>query len=189
MFFEKFNKKEFAFDPRYPDLEGGNAAFGCSMAYGLGVESNQDWPSLLGVYNAGQPGSSNDRITRLAIEYIKTYHPEKIYVMWTFKDRREWIDKKNNPLRFVPSSERTRNTIWHRAYTLLHSEPNNDYNYTKNKLLLEALCERYSVVLRQTYVYDHNMHKYPLGSDGAHPGPLWHQEVADYFKGLDNESN
>jgi hypothetical protein len=183
MFFKNLNDTEFAFNPRNSYLQGQDAAFGCSMTYGLGVDENQAWPSLVGVYNLGQPGSSNDRIVRLAIEYINDYRPNNIFVMWTFPERREWIDKKGTPIRFVPSSERHKNTIWHRAHTLLDSEENDKYNYNKNKLLLQTYCSLHCVNLHQTYVYNHNMHVYPLGKDNAHPGPLWHKEVAEYFNG------
>ena len=75
---------------------GGDAAFGCSFTFGYGVNHEQSWPALMGLYNCGQSGSSNDRITRLAIEYINTYSPKNIYIMWTIKSRREWIDEENN---------------------------------------------------------------------------------------------
>ena len=65
------------------------AAFGCSYTFGYGV--NQHYPGLLDAVNCGINGASNDLIARLAITYCKTFKPTEIYVMWTFKTRREHI--------------------------------------------------------------------------------------------------
>ena len=46
-----------------------------------------DWPEV-----------QNDKICRLAIEYIRIAKPDTIFVMWTFPNRREWIDEDGNVL-------------------------------------------------------------------------------------------
>ena len=52
---------------------------GCSFTYGTGVEPHESWPKLLGINNFGLPGSSNDKICRLAIEYIRIAKPDAIF--------------------------------------------------------------------------------------------------------------
>ena len=80
-----------------PD-EGVDAAFGCSYTFGYGVGTC--WPELVGVTNLGQNGASNDQIARLAISYCKTFNPTNIYVMWTFKERREHTEETGGLSKF-----------------------------------------------------------------------------------------
>ena len=154
----------------------GSGAFGCSFTYGTGVVLNNTWPYLLGTSNYGLPGSSNDRICRLAIEYINLTNPNKIYVMWTFKNRREWIDEDNNILRFKSDDV---NFKWEEAHLELHNEHWDNYNYNKNKLLLENFCVNNNVELYQLNVSDIKYND--LGDDGLHPGKEWHINVSEHF--------
>ena len=49
----------------------GRGAFVVVLPHGTGVEPYEAWPKLVGANNYGLPGSSNDKICRLAIEYIR----------------------------------------------------------------------------------------------------------------------
>ncbi len=181
MFFNKTNNNELFFDPKYPNRLGADAGFGCSATWGEGVEIGQDWCNLLNLYNGGQPGSSNDRICRLAIEYINQYSPNRIYVLWTLKERREFIDENNQPLRFNPTHKPNQNKFWHKSMVMLGNEKFDNYNYIKNKTMLEAYCGWKGVELYQLDMEKFPFHKYPLGSDGMHPGKDWHINIAKEF--------
>lgn len=165
----------------------GRGAFGCSFTYGTGVEYDEAWPKLIGANNYGLPGSSNDKICRLAIEYISIAKPDAIFVMWTFENRREWIDEDGNVLRFKADDVRklpgrSNRYKWEEAHFELYNKHWDHYNYSKNKLLLENFCVNTDVKLYQLYVsdIDHTlMNSY--GSDKAHPGKEWHIHVSENF--------
>ena len=155
----------------------GAAAFGCSFTSGTGVDI--PWPKLLGVHNYGQPGASNDYICRVAIEYISKTNTDKIFVMWTFPNRREWIDEDGNVLRFKADDVKFK---WEEANLELQNSEWDKYNISKNKLLLENYCTNNNVKLFQMNVddIDHRlMNSY--GSDNSHPGVSWHVNVSEIF--------
>lgn len=158
---------------------GGDAAFGCSFTFGYGVNHEQSWPALMGLYNCGQSGSSNDRIARLAIEYINTYSPKNIYIMWTIKSRREWIDEENNILRFKVDDSNLKYK-WQEAHLELSNTNADNYNYQKNKLLLDNYNMDTKIHTIHIDSIDHTT--LPLGSDNSHPGIKWHEAVTEYFK-------
>jgi len=186
MFYKKLNTSELIFEPRGTEAKS-TAAFGCSSTYGMGVEYEQTFAYQLNAYNVGQPGSSNDRICRLAIEYINTYCPEKIYVFWTFDTRREWINSNGDAIRFIPGHTRYGGEFWHKAHVQLGNPDNNEYNYCRNKLMLETYCELKNVKLRQLAYSEFPTHTYPLGTDDQHPGPLWHDWITREFQKQDKE--
>lgn len=179
MYFDNFDLSQLE-ENRNLTTPGGDAAFGCSFTFGYGIEHENSWPSLLGVYNCGQSGSSNDRITRLAIQYINTYNPKNIYVMWTIFSRREWIDEDNQILRFK-TDDASNGYAWQNAHIELANHNWDVYNYHKNLLLLQTYCKVNNVQLHDTNLFTPDPKKYPLASDNSHPGVEWHAVVADNF--------
>ena len=164
------------------------AAFGCSFTFGTGVDEKQHWPGLMGIVNCGQPGSSNDKITRLAVTYCKNFKPSSIYVMWTFPQRREWVDEQGNMIAFKNLSELEIKNIlsqkfvsWDNTHLFLMNDLWDEYNYTKNKLLLESFCTANNIKLFQTTVTEIDHGNYPKARDNMHPGPEWHINVAASF--------
>jgi hypothetical protein len=181
--FSKFDETGYTVHvPKYPDLLGNDASFGCSLTYGIGVELFEDWPSLLGLYNAGQPGASNDQIARHAITYINDFAPSAIYVMWTYSSRREWVDDNGFCKRFIPGSKQDAGSDWHNAITMLSNSYNDEYNLTKNQLLLRNFCENKYIKLYELMHNTIDRTQYPFGSDNAHPDKSWHKEVSVEFK-------
>jgi hypothetical protein len=167
---------------RNSNQKGKDAAFGCSLTYGIGVEEGEDWPSLLNLYNYGRPGSSNDRAVRHAIEYILEHNPENIYVMWTFNERSEYIDSNGNTLKYNPSRQENFDKQWHKSLTLLSNSYYDNYNQSRNELLLRTFCRLHQVTLYELYYKDCPIINFSKGSDGAHPGADWHAHVAEKFK-------
>lgn len=157
--------------------ENRDAAFGCSFTFGQA--SNTPWPEVLGIVNCGQPGSSNDKIARLAITYCKTFKPKEIYVMWTFAQRREWV----NELGFYTNYKgeiKENNYITSHLFELTNDKWD-EYNYEKNKLLLQSFCSANNIKLNETTVTEVSRTEYPPGRDKMHPGPDWHVVVAEKF--------
>jgi hypothetical protein len=155
-----------------------NAAFGCSCTFGTGV--NQPWPEQLGVVNCGQPGASNDKIARLAIAYCNTFNPQKIYVMWTFAQRREWINEKGYVLAY--KNQTIDNTKeWLYSHATLMNDVWDEYNYDKNQLLLRSYCKLNNIELAETHVTELPKINYAPARDNTHPGPDWHLNVTANF--------
>jgi hypothetical protein len=160
---------------------GVSAAFGCSCTFGSSVDEHHTWANILELANCGQPGSSNDKIARLAISYIKTFKPTDIYVCWTFPSRREWVDPKGNMIRSFCRTFNEQRIDADSALFYLSNLRWDDYNYEKNKMLLESICYMHNVILHQTSVFKHPHDQYPRGRDLAHPGPDWHVIIAEQF--------
>lgn len=165
---------------------GSPAAFGCSFTFGTGV--NDPWPEQLSLVNCGQPGSSNDKITRLAVSYCKQFMPNAIYVMWTFPQRREWVDEHGNVIAFKNVTTDEAEQImqqsfvsWDNAHLYLMNDLWNDYNYQKNRLLLESYCTANNIELNQSTVTELTPRNYAPARDSMHPGPDWHMNIASIF--------
>jgi hypothetical protein len=170
------------FQPRASQHLGKSAAFGCSFTFGIGVEEGQDWPSILGLYNLGRPGSSNDRLVRMAVDYVFKYRPDNIHVLWAYPERREWLDQDNVLKKFNPVSKHNQNTYWHKSHTLLSNAHADAYNFDRNRLLLHTVCQLNNVRVLELRVENMRIRDFGLGSDGSHPGPDWHVHVADVFR-------
>jgi hypothetical protein len=160
---------------------GASAAFGCSYTFGYGI--NDPYPVLLDAVNCGLSGASNDQIARLAITYCKTFKPKKIYVMWTFKARREHIHENGALEKFRNLSEEAikeelKSPTWLSSYLTLMNDKSDHYNYQKNKLMLFNFCENNNIVLRQKEILDLPKANFSLARDNDHPGPDWHTNIA-----------
>lgn len=153
------------------------AAFGCSFTFGQA--SNTPWPEVLGIVNCGQPGSSNDKIARLAITYCKEFEPKEIYVMWTFAQRREWVNELGFYIKYKGEIKANYHITSHLFE--LTNDKWDEYNYEKNKLLLQSFCSANNIKLNETTVTDVSRLQYPPGRDNMHPGPDWHVVVAEQF--------
>jgi hypothetical protein len=164
--------------------QGQSAAFGCSYTFGYGV--NNPWPKLLGIANLGQNGASNDMITRLAISYCETFKPKDIYVLWTFPHRREHIIENGGLDKYRNMSTKTldeefKNRTWRSSYLELSNDKADEYNFTKNKLLLTHYCAMYNIELNQATIFDFPKDEFPLARDNDHPGKDWHTNVAGHL--------
>ncbi len=164
--------------------QGQSAAFGCSYTFGYGV--NNPWPKLLGVANLGQNGASNDMIVRLAISYCETFKPKDIYVLWTFPHRREHIIENGGLDKYRNMSTKTldeefKNRTWRSSYLELSNDKADEYNFTKNKLLLTHYCAMYNIELNQATIFDFPKDEFPLARDNDHPGKDWHTNVAGHL--------
>jgi hypothetical protein len=160
---------------------GASAAFGCSYTFGYGV--NDPYPVLLDAVNCGLSGASNDQIARLAITYCKTFKPSEIYVMWTFKARREYVHETGALEKFRNLSEEAikeelKSPTWLSSYLTLMNDKSDHYNYQKNKLMLFNFCENNDIVLRQKEITDLPKSLFSLARDNDHPGPDWHTNIA-----------
>ena len=165
---------------------GEPAAFGCSFTFGSGT--NHPWPSYLDIVNCGQPGSSNDKIARLVISYCRQFQPNCVYVMWTFPQRREWVDEYGNVIAFKNVTQAEAEQImrqpfvsWDNSHLYLMNDLWDSYNYQKNRLLVESYCGASDIKLYQSTVTELGPRNYAPARDNMHPGPDWHINIASIF--------
>jgi hypothetical protein len=178
-----YNINEWGYRGQIQPGNSVNAAFGCSHTFGAAVNESHHWPGILELTNCGQPGSSNDKIVRIAISYINTFSPKSIYVLWTYNSRREWIDAYGKIYCFKSLSPaekeaqlKTMDFNWQTSHIVTSNDTWDEYNYEKNKLLLSSFCKSKEVKLNEISVYDHPHGGY--ARDLQHPGADWHAAIA-----------
>ena len=172
---------EWRYRGRLVPAMGAAAAFGCSYTFGYGI--NQHWPGLLGAVNCGINGGSNDLIARLAITYCKTFQPKEIYVLWTFKARREHVNDDGSLIKFRNLSQEAFKKemaapTWFSSYMMVMNDKIDYHNYQKNKILLYSFCDANGIKLHQKELDDLPKTDFPLARDNDHPGADWHANVA-----------
>ena len=158
---------------RGQEFAGEVGVVGDSFVFGLGVA--HAFPHILSMDNMGYPSASNDMIVRHAIQYIRNYAPATVVVCWTYGYRREWIRPDGKVYRFKNMDMDTPDDyFW--LMSELQNEPWDNYNYYKNKLLIESFCAVNNVKLLQ--IDNHVIVNDKKGADGKHPGQEWHNAVA-----------
>jgi len=195
MYFEnEFQLDDFKKTRGQPELLGLDVAVGCSYTYGDGVDPDQAWPSLLNTFNLGQGGSSNDSIMRRLVHYINRFNDVKnVYILWTHRPRREYIDTNSNEFcTFYPNlaeSPRQIDTGMKLAFMVLQNKNYDEYNILKNKFIVESICKVHNINLFQLEIINTDPFKFGVGSDGSHPDHHWHRHVADMFINMKRAHN
>ena len=157
-----------------------NIALGCSHTFGIGVEPNEAWPSLLSLTNLGMPGCSTDYCARTLEDYLKKHTVDTVYILYPNKNRFEYIEK-GEVFQSLPTD---RNRI---MFMETHDEVWCQENYFNQQVKIEQLCNAHNALLvdleldNLTAILDFP-DKWPIGTDGAHFGPQWHLWVSDLFK-------
>lgn len=149
---------------RYRDtIEPGEnipASFGCSHAFGYGV--NLPYAKIIGFANCAVNGISNDAIVRMAYTYCEQFKPNKICILWTMSNRREYITDSGSIEKFKANENQNllglQNSNW------------DQYNLQKNKIFITNYCKANNIKLLQ-YDFKNNDNK---ARDKLHPGPEWH---------------
>lgn len=154
-------------------------AFGCSHTWGVGVESHEAWPYLLGAKNYGVGGASGDHVVRIASDIIPKERPEIVYCLWPDWSRFEYI--KNGE--FYQSLPTDPDRI---EFMSTHDDDWCRQNFSKNLSALEQICTEQNARLIDMTLYDlipfiDHADQWPLSKLGHHYSPLWHEWVADLF--------
>ena len=165
---------------RDAEFTGEIGIVGDSFVFGIGT--THAFPHILEVDNLGMPSASNDRIVRHAIQYIRNYEPHTVIVCWTYGYRREWIKPSGAPYNFKRLNKELKPIDEHLAELQNHEYDN--YNYYKNKLLIESFCAVNKVKLIQ--IDNHYIPNDAEGTDNKHPGQNWHNRMAKEVKKLIN---
>jgi len=165
---------------RDAEFAGEIGIVGDSFVFGLGT--THAFPHILKVDNLGMPSASNDRIVRHAIQYIRNYEPHTVIVCWTYGFRREWIKPDGSPYNFKRPGKTLMPIDEHLAE--LQNQHYDEYNYYKNRLLIELFCEVNKVKLIQ--IDNHWINNDNAAVDNKHPGQNWHNRMAIEVKRLIN---
>tara|TARA_B110000285_G_C15050800_1_gene576881 strand:+ start:391 stop:885 length:495 start_codon:yes stop_codon:yes gene_type:complete len=155
-------------------------ALGCSHTYGIGVERNEAWPSLLGLVNYGVPGCSSDLVARTLPKILEKEQPDTVYILWPdwtrfeyFKDG-EWKQSHptdSNRIEFMES----------------HPEEWLHENFKQQVAKVNEMCKGIKVnamTLDDLIPFINNADMWPLSKLGHHYAPEWHQWVAEIFEKL-----
>lgn len=156
---------------------------GCSFTEGIGLPYETTWPERLAAkipgavaVNLGQGGHSCDYTARSIYKTLEIIKPDLVAILWPPKERYEDIIKKSI-MSVAPNDDRF---AFARLYT---NEDYIEYQYQKNVLLVQHLCDTQGV---QFISFPSEMglplcdrQQYPLARDDMHPGPGWQQAVAD----------
>ena len=161
-------------------------AFGCSHTYGIGVEVDEAWPSLLAAMNFGVPGCSADLISRILPTVVNDSRPYTIFILWPDWTRFE-IFQNNKWQQSLPSDKDRIN------FMASHDEQWLKNNFAEQVQKVRNYCDINSLKLVDMTLYDLIPHidhadHWPLSKFGHHYGPQWHQWVADIFDRADKEN-
>ena len=74
--------------------------------------------------------------------------------------------------------EEFKNKTWRSSYLELSNIKADQYNLTKNRLLLNHYCSIYNIKLNEASIFDMPKKEYPLARDNDHPGADWHTNMA-----------
>lgn len=140
------------------------ASFGCSHAFGYGV--NVPYAKIIGFANCAVNGISNDAIVRMAYTYCEQFKPNKICILWTMPNRREYVEEDGTIQKFKAEEN-------HQLLALQNSNWD-QYNLEKNKIFISSYCKANNIKLLE---YDF-MNNDKGARDGLHPGPDWHVNMA-----------
>lgn len=193
----EFNEYGFRSDSFESQSDINILTCGCSMTVGVGVDQHENWTNQLKLklekytgksvtaWNLATAGASPDYVTRSIWKVDTLLNPEMVFVYWPAMTRLELPDLNkpgkiiqsfmgddNFPKHFIDEDYLffllTRNTIFLSEY----------FKNKKTKFFENPIVE----TAGQHVMLDHN----PLwidtaARDGIHPGPDWHERVAEYY--------
>jgi len=159
---------------------------GDSDTFGIGVEHDKIWPSLLDtdatVLNLSVPGISIDGLARIVAQTIQALGNtvDAVLIHYPSMSLREFVSKRYKG-----------GVHTHRNYNLPYADwwdhidwQSNNYNFHKNRLLMENICARHDVDYYDLYINREDK-KVPFDfvEYGVYSsiGPHTHQAIANYF--------
>lgn len=205
----KFGQKEIRYDFnnygfRCEDIEEKTdehfsvVTLGCSVASGHGLNVEDRFSDILCKkiqnvvthkkvknYNIAMPGHSNDYIARALYKSLHTIDPDLIVILFTFRNRYEWINEAGMPNQYSPDDKHLLE-LFNDNFLM--------YMFFKNILIIDLLCAMgkkpfisgsldpliHEVLVNSDY-YVGYLERDNLAFDGEHPGIEKHKEWANLF--------
>lgn len=160
-------------------------SLGMSCSFGLGVKYNETYFDIISkklnipVLNFAIPGASSDTVARtvscIIPHWINKVNKIKVILGWPYSLRREiFLDNFKSSINF-------QNDPPIKEYHKLLDDTSNEYNQEKNQILVRSICKSYNIPLYEIPDSLYLNLEIDKASDGFHPGPMWHQAVADWF--------
>ena len=168
---------------------------GCSMTVGVGVDQNETWTEQLKVkiarhtgksvtaWNIATSGASPDYVVRSLWKVDHLLKPNMTFVYWPPITRLELPNGHNK------ITQTALGDPWYPK--LLVDEDYLHYSFQKNLIFLENYYHQrnsifYSNPVIETLVQHQMQDDNPFqvntdARDGMHPGPDWHERVAEYY--------
>jgi hypothetical protein len=159
---------------------------GDSDSFGIGVEHNKIWPNLLDtdatVLNLSVPGISTDGLARIVTQTVQALGStiDAVLIHYPSMSLREFVSKRYKG-----------GVHTHRNYNLPYKDwwdhidwQSNNYNFNKNRLLMENVCARYKVAYHDLYINrDDKKVPFDFVEYGVYSsiGPHTHRAIANYF--------
>ncbi len=178
---------------------------GCSYTYGdeLASPEQERWSTHLArmrsieVVNIAQPGSSNAKIFRDTINYIRVHQPSAVMVMWSaferfemyHMDKADWLQVSPSRLdggeKYITKNKRA----WSEFYALLVNRETMLLNTLNHMVMLEWICQELNIELVQGWFHENCYKEYcrlvDLAERNNHPVAL---EIKSLFNSLSDAS-
>ena len=188
-----FNEHGFRSDPFNIKSDINVLAVGCSMTVGVGVDQNENWPNRLkqkiiektqksvSMWNLATSGASCDYVSRIIAKSISSLQPNLIVIFWPPISRLEIPTQyEGKIIQGFPHMDIFPKELVDEKYFI--------YNFRKNKLLVDAISKNYDIPIISNPVFEIDPlgRKFPFikdtsGRDGQHPGPTWHENIANWY--------
>lgn len=155
---------------------GDPMAVGCSITYGVGVDVDQTWHSLIGRhYCIAQPGASMEAIWRLLRHWITVVNPPLIRLLTPPMGRRECL---------MPNGDDNFKHFQAGSPNGILPEFSHETEIQVHQLrMLDAIKHCVGdTPLRIVTWEDVAAECTDLGTDARHPGPKSHEAIAKHFK-------
>jgi hypothetical protein len=159
---------------------------GDSDTFGIGIEHDKIWPNLIdteaAVLNLSVPGISTDGLARLVAQTVQTLGNsiDAVLIHYAPMSLREFVSKRYKG-----------GVHTHRNYNLPYADwwdhidwQSNNYNFNKNRLLMESICAQYNIAYYDLYINrDDKKVPFDFVEYGVYSsiGPATHQAIANYF--------
>jgi hypothetical protein len=176
----KLNSKGYR-DTEWTDADLNNSIWcvGHSDVFGIGVDADKTWPSLISGINLGIAGAAWDTFARTISSGLAVYKPRCIVIQATTKERKEYVSEKCQQV-VLPSMP---------AYLLPHKEiwkysddVAEQYAYEKNLAFIIAECRAHGVEL---IIFDLDnrweLIKQDSAVDKQHIGVATHKQIAEFI--------
>jgi hypothetical protein len=171
-------------------------ALGGSDTFGTGNLYEDLWHQQLSkltnttIYNLGIGGGSSDTIARLLSGWIEHIKPTKVFIAWPPMARWELFLEDRIKILSVGSisderfeSNKDFNEDYMKHYML--NDNNSIMNFYKNKIFVQALCDKFNIKLYQYYLTDiQSEYKNSFARDNSHAGVDLHTRIAKDFYNL-----
>ena len=156
-------------------------AFGCSHTYGIGVNPEHAWPSLLGAINYGVPGCSSDLIARTMPNILNKHQPSEVYVLWPDWGRFEYKEQGKIKQSLATDSNRIQFMSTATDEWLLS-------NFNKQVTTVKNLCSEIRLIHLTFFNLAPPLMEYaclyPKGRDNVHYDESFHRKVAEIFDNM-----